>query len=235
MPPALTKKMFGLPRWAWLLILAVAIGVGLYLRHKKAEEEKAESETTGEEQPVPVGAAGPETAAYESGGVQGGGEYYPSAEGYYPSPFPAEGPEAEAPPTSVTVNVGAAPLPSATDGATAPASSAGGSGTPCSHPKPKAKAGGHYECVSGKWKWVAQTPHNPTVVSGGGPPNKPNNKGPKIGVGGGQALPPAQAAGHPNAVDTGNPCVNGGVGKHTAPPGYHLFCQNGKIWRAPNN
>lgn len=46
---------------------------------------------------------------------------------------------------------------------------------------------------------------------------------------------PQNNAQHPAAVNTGNKCVNGGVGGHTAPAGYHLFCQGGYIWRAPNN
>jgi hypothetical protein len=46
---------------------------------------------------------------------------------------------------------------------------------------------------------------------------------------------PQQNAQHPAAVNTGNRCVNGGVGGHTPPPGWHLFCQGGYIWRAPNN
>lgn len=45
---------------------------------------------------------------------------------------------------------------------------------------------------------------------------------------------PQQNAQHPAAVNTGNRCINGGVGGHTAPPGWHLFCQGGYIWRAPN-
>jgi hypothetical protein len=71
---------------------------------------------------------------------------------------------------------------------------------------------------------------------------KPVSK-PKIGVSSGKALPsgggthptsPTVAAAHPQAVNTGNRCVNGGVGPHTAPPGYHLFCSGGFIYRAPN-
>lgn len=48
------------------------------------------------------------------------------------------------------------------------------------------------------------------------------------------ARPPQNNAQHPAAVNTGNRCVNGGVGGHTPPAGYHLFCQGGYIWRAPN-
>jgi hypothetical protein len=255
MPTALTQKMFGLPRWAWLVILVTAVGIGLYLRHKKAEEEKAEEgqgETTGEQQQPPEGAVA--TTGYEAAGVQGGGQYYPSAEGYYPSAFPAERPETlpeetnpGTVPTSVAVNIGSPSLPSATDGETAPASSAGASGSPCDGArKPRAKSGGHYECVSGRWRFTPQATHPPAVVTGGGPPNKPNNKGPGHSGGGGGSPAPAPAennqggapqnnAQHPAAVNTGNPCVKGGVGGHTAPSGYHLFCQGGYIWRAPNN
>lgn len=256
MPTALTKQMFGLPRWAWLSILIAAVGVGLYLRHKKAQEEKeSESEegvtATGEQQPALVGAAAPEIAGYESGGVQGGGQYYPSAEGYYPSPFPPENQEtpgegeAVVPPGSVVNNIYSSPLPSATDGEVAPPTSGGATGKPCATPKPQAHDGGHYQCVSGKWKFVAAPKHEPAVVTGGGPPDRHHNHGPAAGGGGGAPAPapaqnaqggvPQNNAQHPAAVNTGNPCVKGGVGGHTAPSGYHLFCQGGYIWRAPNN
>lgn len=69
---------------------------------------------------------------------------------------------------------------------------------------------------------------------------KPVSK-PKIGVGQAKPVgkpspaPSTVATAHPQAVNTGNRCVNGGVGPHTAPPGYHLFCSGGWIYRAPNN
>jgi hypothetical protein len=59
--------------------------------------------------------------------------------------------------------------------------------------------------------------------------------GPAKPVSGPTPAPPANNAQHPAAVNTGNKCVNGGVGGHTAPAGYHLFCQGGWIWRAPNS
>ncbi len=82
------------------------------------------------------------------------------------------------------------------------------------------------------------------------PKNKPKQK-PKIGIGQGHPVSGGGGSGsggsggssgggggidgHPNAVRTANKCVNGGVGPHTAPAGYHLFCaSDGYIWRAPN-
>lgn len=54
-----------------------------------------------------------------------------------------------------------------------------------------------------------------------------------LGSGGGGQGPGSE--GHPAAVDTGNPCVRGGIGGHRPPDGYHLYCGgNGNIWRAPN-
>jgi hypothetical protein len=63
----------------------------------------------------------------------------------------------------------------------------------------------------------------------------PVGVGPAKPVSGPAPAPPANNAQHPAAVNTGNKCVNGGVGGHTAPAGYHLFCQGGWIWRAPNS
>lgn len=84
------------------------------------------------------------------------------------------------------------------------------------------------------------------TTAGNTPPATPSKS--KMAVGKAVALTPApkpvavNAAGgapqnnaqHPQAVNTGNKCVNGGIGGHTAPAGYHLFCQGGYIWRAPN-
>jgi hypothetical protein len=79
-------------------------------------------------------------------------------------------------------------------------------------------------------------PPKPGAGTTKSPPRKSQAK-----IGSGHALPaPSKpstapvAAQHPLAVNTGNRCVSGGIGPHTAPPGYHLFCQNGYIWRAPN-
>jgi hypothetical protein len=88
-------------------------------------------------------------------------------------------------------------------------SGAGGStgGGSTSHPPPKVKIG------------VA--PAVPVVVA---KPVAVNSSG----------GPPQNNSQHPQAVNTGNRAVNGGVGGHKAPPGYHLFVQGGYIWRAPN-
>lgn len=45
MPPILSKKMAGLPTWAWLALASAGIGVGLYLRSKASpESETGEAE-----------------------------------------------------------------------------------------------------------------------------------------------------------------------------------------------
>jgi hypothetical protein len=229
MPEALTKRMFGLPRWAWLAILAAAIGIGLYLRHqqKVKEEEEAAAGTSSEESPVGVvGSEAVPVGGYDQTG-EGGGYYY----GYSPGGGYGgyEGFEQGYSEHEVNINVEAPqslPMPPTES---APPASGGGAGRPCTATHPKPPAGHHYECVNGRWKLVAGGPTHAggNVGTGGGPPNRPNNKGPA-------SKPPTNNPQHPDAVNTGNRCVNGGVGGHTAPPGYHLFCDNGWIWRAPN-
>lgn len=68
----------------------------------------------------------------------------------------------------------------------------------------------------------------------GGGAGKPSNAKPAAKIGAAQVASAAPAQPHPQAVNTGLKCVNGGVGPHTAPANYHLFCQGGTIWRAPN-
>jgi hypothetical protein len=79
----------------------------------------------------------------------------------------------------------------------------------------------------------------PPYIPPGGPGVSPGHiapPGPVTGPAVGPGTPaPSGWCGHPNAVPTGNPCVNGGAGPHTAPPGYHLFCCNGMLGRAPNS
>lgn len=238
MPEALTKKMFGLPRWAWLTILAVAIGIGLYLRYRQSKEDE-EVEQASESPTGLVGTEAVPVGGYNEVG-EGGGYYYGGGgQGGYEG-FGYEGQENN--PAEININVGEPTLPSATDGE---AHTVQSGQTPCSK-KPSVPDGFHAECVSGHWKVVANThrkrgDQHVKPGTGGGPPNRVNNKGPKrnspivVGVSGGGGQGPG-SEGHPNAVDTGNACVKGGVGGHTAPPGYHLYCGgNGHIWRAPNN
>jgi len=101
----------------------------------------------------------------------------------------------------------------------------------------KAPGGGH----------GGSKPNAPKHTPSGGvktKPKKPGNRNgkrnPKPAIHNAHAVSPAPAvpanpANHPQAVNTGNRCVNGGVGPHKAPAGYHLFCQNGWIYRAPNS
>lgn len=249
MPEALTKKMFGLPRWAWLIILAAAIGIGLYLRFKKNAE--AEVEFEGEE--APVGVVGSEAVPVEgyNGEGEGGGYYYGEGRGSSVNEgVPIEEGEGQGHPETV-ININAPTLPSATDdtagGAGGSESSAGATGTPCGQKPGNIPEGYKAECVSGKWKIVPKSgAKRQAVHTGGGAPDKKNDKGPHIGVGSAvkvstppaavnnQGTAPQNNAQHPAAVNTGNHCVNGGVGGHKAPSGYHLFCQGGWIWRAPN-
>ena len=111
-----------------------------------------------------------------------------------------------------------------------------------------------YFTATGNWRQVSSSanggganksgrgsgdrPPTPTGGPATGPkhkPPKPPRSRPPV------AIAPAQPVGapvsqtHPNAVKTSNRCVNGGVGGHTAPAGYHLFCgSDGWIYRAPN-
>jgi hypothetical protein len=78
----------------------------------------------------------------------------------------------------------------------------------------------HYFPSTGNWSKVTDSKEGPT--GGGKPP---------AGGGNGGGAPPQHNPNHPNAVNTGNPCIGGGVGSHTAPSGYHLFCEIGWIWR----
>lgn len=94
---------------------------------------------------------------------------------------------------------------------------------------------------SGGSKSGGPKPNQPSTGQAPTKPSKPKQKphiSPAIPVaapnpghsGGGGGID-----GHPNAQKTANRCVNGGVGPHTAPPGFHLFCaSDGYIWRAPN-
>lgn len=108
-----------------------------------------------------------------------------------------------------------------------------------------------YFTATGNWRQVAGS-----NTGGGankpGPGNNPKpNAPPAGGTGSGSgknkspapvAVAPAKpvsapvATAHPAAVRTANRCVSGGVGGHTAPAGYHLFCgSDGWIYRAPNS
>lgn len=100
-----------------------------------------------------------------------------------------------------------------------------------------------YFPATGNWRKVSGAAGHPAPGGGGGSGGSPKPPKPKppIGIGPGHPAPGGGGGGgggidgHPNAVKTENRCVSGGVGKHTAPAGYHLFCaSDGFIWRAPN-
>lgn len=89
-----------------------------------------------------------------------------------------------------------------------------------------------YYTGSGNWEKVSDSKAGPT----GSQPNPAKGSGSANGISENTpvAAPPKNSKAHPNAINTGNPCINGGVGEHTAPTGYHLFCENGWIWRDKN-
>jgi len=87
-----------------------------------------------------------------------------------------------------------------------------------------------YFPATGNWSKATDSKAGPT--GSGQDSSKGNGAANKAGGGGGNPNPPQNNPSHPDAVNTGNQCINGGVGPHTAPNGYHLFCDNGWIWRA---
>lgn len=222
-------KTAGLPRWAWVMLFSGAVITGLYLRHKS--EENSEPEET-EEEPLYNDSLAGYNGTESAGGLAAAGligpaqgQVVPVEAPYLPEGFTEVfGQQSEAlqaligalserePGERVEVIRETEPA-----GSSAPVTAGVTGGGP-----PKRKP-------------VKRTPPRPKHGGGGG--SRPSG-------GGGGSRPPVRApnvpaphplANHPQAVDTGNACVNGGVGKHTAPPGYHLFCQNGRIYRAPNN
>lgn len=264
MPDALKKPIFGLPRWAWLSILLAAIAIGLYLRHQKRAEEETNGEETVSAAPAgeflspseyegfgPGGASGEYAGAgseYPGGSTNelgleqitdwleraearqeareerlpgevtvpgNGGEYAPSATGAesagaFMAP-PPEAAHASANKNTHKTTTGGGPpaKPAASTKASGTKSTAKSSGSG------KASAIGNAVAVAtGNGNSGSGTTHVATNSQGGTPQNN---------------------AQHPQAVNTGNQCVNGGVGGHYAPSGYHLFCQGGWIWRAPNS
>lgn len=108
----------------------------------------------------------------------------------------------------------------------------GGKNKPTGGPVKNPPGGGGGNSGSGS---KPQKPHRkkPPSIGPAKPVSSPPSGGSSGGGGGGGGG--GGIDGHPNAVKTANQCVNGGVGPHTAPPGYHLFCaSDGWIWRAPN-
>lgn len=244
----LKVKTLGLPRWAWLSILLAAIAIGLYLRHRAKVEE---GEGTGEEAvsgPVGEYIEPPYEGEYLGGGGGGGSEY----EGGSSTELNLERElqkeenqriregekeenarlqyEAEHPPSGET-----APSAQGAEQFTSAGPQTGTSETPVETKKKTAATGGGPPAkqsanvkASGVAKNGTKIAVGNAVAVGGGGGNSPvatNNSG---GA-------PQNNAQHPAAVNTGKKCVNGGVGGHEAPSGWHLFCQGGYIWRAPNS
>lgn len=46
MPPALTQKLAGIPRWGWVLIIGSGLLLGVYLRHRQAMAAATSGDTT---------------------------------------------------------------------------------------------------------------------------------------------------------------------------------------------
>lgn len=240
-PPTLKAQTFGMPRWLWLALLAGGVGVGLYLRSKK----KAEAE--GEAMAAPATEATGEALAeqQETGGLAGVGVVGPAQGSITPVASPTI-PEGF---TDVFASLGEV-IGTLANGIVEKAGI--GASTPPTVPVDGGGGGGNPGEATAVAPGKQAKPKPKAAPTGGGPPNKKpgqhNNPANPGGGGGGNPKPapvsvgPAQpvqqptAQAHPQAVDTGNPCVKGGVGGHTAPPGYHLFCGgNGHIWRAPNS
>lgn len=246
MPDVLKAKTLGLPRWAWLAILLAAIAIGLYLRHRAKVEEEEEGGTEENAVSGPVGEyiEPPYEGEYLGGGGGGGSEY----EGGSSSELNLERElqkeenariregekeenarlqyEAEHPPSGET-----APSAQGAEQFTSAGPPTGTSETPVETKKKTAATGGGPPA-----KQSASVKASGVSAAG-----KPISIGNAVALGGGGAAQnnsggaPQNNAQHPAAVNTGNKCVSGGVGGHTAPSGYHLFCQGGYIWRAPNS
>lgn len=245
MPDVLKQKMFGLPRWAWVLILVAAIGVGLYLRHRAKVEEEAEGDS---EETVAQPAGEYIEPPYEGtsfGGGAGGTEYAGGNELNLEREANKEENQRIRESEKEENELRKYEVEHPPSGETAPSALGPEGSLTFNEPA----TGGTAETPTETKKKTAST--------GGGPPAKPkasvkasgvSKSGSKIAIGkaipiggGGVGSSPAEAASrgslpaHPAAVNTGNKCVNGGVGGHSAPRGYHLFCQGGYIWRAPNS
>jgi hypothetical protein len=75
MPPALTAKTFGMPRWAWLILLAGGIGFGLALRRNREEQADADA-MLDEEAEIMLETGDPlDAGLYDDPGMAGVGVY----------------------------------------------------------------------------------------------------------------------------------------------------------------
>lgn len=77
MPPALSARMAGLPRWAWLLILTSGLVMGLFIRKRSLENTAAgvdpetEGDATGDPVPLEYGDASFGASVIPAGGAGG--------------------------------------------------------------------------------------------------------------------------------------------------------------------
>jgi hypothetical protein len=201
MPPILTKKLAGLPTWAWLLLATGGVGVGLYLRSRNGESGEGSTDPCDPEgenyDPEKCNAVSetqlnagfdsgdpcdPTSVTYDPAACQAtagigyqsaGGGGGPSGYEVYPE-YPTAQELQSAEEGGVVPN---APLVTITQNIRS-------ASKPCNKKvKPKDKKGYHVVCADGHWSFEPTTHagkkkrHKHTHgLTGGGPPHKRGNK-----------------------------------------------------------
>lgn len=135
MPPALSAKFAGLPRWAWLAILAGGLTIGLIIRSQRSEDEADEEVLEEDIEEIPEGGylGDPQYDA--------GYEFEDTADGVvYPPPNlpPA------VPPPNINIDINAG-------------SGKGGGGGCGKKPKRDPAKGKRWSCRNGKWVQIDKT------------------------------------------------------------------------------
>jgi hypothetical protein len=191
MPEGLTKKMLGLPRWAWLLGLSAGVLLGLYLRSRskdsEAEEDAEAEDTLGEELPLADDYGYTDQSyADDLGGVGGAGlQPVTGAGSGQPITFVINPATGDVDPTTPVVLT---PEPVTTDVETAPGSVAAGDvevglGTGKNKPpkynpdKPDKKPRPLDPDLFGPWHTIpglSKPGQNDRDKPGGGPPDRPH-------------------------------------------------------------
>lgn len=254
-----------IPKWGWVTggIGLVLVALFLYEHNQNKSEldpcDPDNPEYEAENCPPPDGSQFPAKQMTVPSGAAGGTNYYlplpgtgPGSKGSLPEEVQEEAPEfvEQTPPeqgggTEIAAPIGVGggivstkpgqPVPGSNRNeglfgavaAPAPGPVAPGQPVPGS-----GKGGGLFGAIQAPG---APPVHVGTPIGGGGSGSGGGGSGPSVGAGHPAPAPCGCGCQHPNAVFTGNGCVNGGVGGHTAPKGYHLFCCDGGIWRAPNS
>jgi len=167
MPPSLSAKFAGLPRWAWLAILAGGLTVGLIIRSQRSEDEGEEETLEEDIEEIPEGGylGDPQYDA--------GYEFEDTADGVvYPPPnLP---PAVPPPDINIDINTGGGK---------------GGGGGGCGKkPKRDPAKGKRWSCRNGKWVQIDKN-----RAGGGGKGGKgDNNKRVPLTSGG----PPSRRSQH---------------------------------------